>query len=177
MRPCRRALLAGPLLAAVGCGYSSRLALPTRSETVGIEIFGNDTPRPELERDLHLELVRSGRNLIGVPIVAPATADLVVRGTITTYERRMGVRTGDNVLLETGLTVAVEAELWDRARGEAVAGPIPVAIHVGYTLDALGNERDARERALRNVADRVVLDLFGLAAAQERATQEASEGL
>ena len=165
------------VLDSAGCGYSSRLALPTERRTVGIEVFDNDTPRPELERDLHLELVRSGRKLIGTPIVTPSTADLVVRGTIREYHRRMGVRTGDNLLLETGLTIVVEAELWDRARGALVAGPIPVGIQVGYTLDARGNESDARQRALRNVADRVLLDLFALAGTGERAAPEAPAGL
>jgi hypothetical protein len=39
-------------------------------------------------------------------------------------------------------------------------GPIPQSAWIGYTLDAPGTEIEARERALRNLAQEIVLDLF-----------------
>ena len=167
------ALGAPPSLA--GCGYSTDFALPENTQSVGIEVFKNESRWVELERPMHLELTRSTRNLVDASIVDPRHADLVVRGTIDTYSRRMGVRSSENVLLESGLTLGATVELWDRARGELLAGPLPVSVQIGYTLDELGNEAGARERAIRNLADRIVIDLFGRAAVAVRAEKEAQE--
>jgi hypothetical protein len=157
---------AGRLLACVAallastCGWSTGVTVPREYKSVGVEIFRNESYLYDLERDLHREMTRSVANLVDAPLEDPKRADLVVRGEIESYSRRGGVRSLDNRLLETGLTLRVHAELWDRGRNEILVGPIPASVSVGYTLDAPNTESEARSRALANIAQEIVLNLF-----------------
>ncbi|MCP3916372.1 MAG: hypothetical protein GY711_12515 [bacterium] len=161
--PPGRALLGLAMLAMAGCGYSTGISLAPEHTSIGVEIFGRDgrkAPERGLERELHVELLRATRDLVDADVRRPSEADLVMRGTVTGYRRRAGVRSSGNVQLETGLIVSVEAELWDRAAKKQVAGPLSFTTRVGYTLDALDAEVRARERLLANLADRIVLQLM-----------------
>lgn len=159
------ALLAGTLAGA--CGYDAGLTLAPEYRTVGIEVFGNDTYERDLEREMHAAVTRAARDLVDASVVPPGRAGLVVRGKLLEYHRRGGIRSSDNVQLETGLTVRVEALLWDPLVGEIVAGPVRLTTQVGYTLDQeQPNEARARSRAVENLAERVVLELFTRALAR-----------
>ena len=159
-------MTAGRLLACVAallsstCGWSTGVTIPGEYKSVGVEIFRNESYLYDLERDLHREMTRSVANLVDAPLEDPKRADLVVRGEIESYSRRGGVRSLDNRLLETGLTLRVHAELWDRRGNQILVGPIPASVSVGYTLDAPNTEGEARSRALANIAQELVLNLF-----------------
>jgi hypothetical protein len=84
----------------------------------------------------------------------------VIRGKILTYHRRSGIRNTDNEQLETGIYISAEAQLHDRATGRVVSGPVGADAAVGYILGPVENEREARERALRRIAEELVLDLL-----------------
>jgi hypothetical protein len=165
----RVAALAATLvsLLAAACGYSTGFTLEG-SPTVGVEIFGNESQQRDIEAELHGYLTEAVERLVAARVVAPERADLVVRGHVYDYSRRTGIRSQDNVLLETGVHVGVQARLVRRRTAGAADGEREVVLrHItvgddrGYlTSDARG-ELDARARALRNIADRIVLDLFG----------------
>ena len=161
-RPSRArfvALHAGLLLLA-GCGYSTRFALGPRYTSLGIELFGNSSLERDVERELHEALVRSAANLVDARLVPVPRAGLILRGEVLDYHRRSGIRSRENVQLETALTVRVRAELFDPAAGVVVAGPLTEATQVGFTLDRRSaNESEARARVLANLAERLVLDL------------------
>ena len=156
-----RSLACMILACLASCGWNTRLALGETYASVGIEVFRNDSYLFDLERDLHRELSRSVSNLVQAPQLAPARADLVLRGTVLDYHRRGGLRSRDNRLLESAVMIRVEAALWDRITEEIVAGPVPESAMIGYTLDAPGTELEARQRALQLLARQIVLDLFG----------------
>jgi hypothetical protein len=180
------ALLAG------ACGYSAGFRVPDDVETVGVEIFGNDSKLRDLELELHETLVRSVSRLVHAPLVDPGEADLVVRGRVVEYRRRGGIRSPDNELLETGVRIVVDAQLVRRypesavapgpeparsdeprrpaddrismpstAPNERVLRPMRAVQEFGYRLSEPQGEARARERTLVNLADRIVLDLFG----------------
>ena len=142
------------------CGYSSRLAFEQGIETVGVELFGNDTLEIDLERELHKEMSDAVRNLIDARLVEPGEADVVLQGKLTRYTRVGGIRSPDNELLQSGITVASEAVLVERVTGTTLAGPFDVSIDVGFSLTGAGMESMARQRALRNLSERIALDLF-----------------
>jgi hypothetical protein len=192
---------------AAGCGYSSGLRIPEEEgDRVGIEFFENRTPEPDLEREFHGALSRAVIDLIDADVAAPDRSNLVVRGEILRFQRRSGIRSTDNELLESGIQIQVRCGLWRRRRpGEAVPAPPPerrqrtresigydhrrgityerdfskqpalgttydpdwiqigsavADMAVGYIIGESGNEAEARARALRNVAEGLVLDLF-----------------
>ena len=145
-------------LALGSCGYTTGIRASGR--TVGVEYFGNASLERDLERPLADEISRVLRDVTDAPLVDPRQADLVVRGTILEFRRRSGVRSTENELLETGIRVYVEAELHDARAGRSISGPIREEVWVGFTLDQQDNEREALDRALRNLAEELVLDLF-----------------
>lgn len=153
------ALLA--LLLAAGCGYSTSLQAPDRKGSVGIEIFGNDSYERDLERPFDDQLTTAFRELVDAPLVDVSRADVLVRGTIRSYYRRPGIRSPDNQLLETGVTIEVTAALFDRASGKRMTEDYKATSSVGYLVGGVTeNELDARDRALRHIAQELVLDLF-----------------
>jgi hypothetical protein len=145
------------------CGWRAGLSLPAGVQHVGVEVFEAD--RDVLERGLEplftQEISRALIDRVGAPIEAPSRADVILRGRILEYRRRPGIRNSDNQLLETGIYVRASAELVDRRTGRIVVPVKETHVWSGYSTDlSLENEQIARERALRHVADSLVLDLF-----------------
>lgn len=155
-----RGALALLLVLAPGCGYSTGLALRERYPNVGVEIFGNESFERDLERAVHDELTRSMRDLTDVELRVPSRADFVVRGVVKTYHRRGGIRSTDNKLLETGVTIGLEASLFQRGLERPLGPPAKAEGQIGFTLDEPEAERIARDRLLRHLADELVLELF-----------------
>lgn len=159
--------LFGALLTALalvpGCGYRAGLAPdlePGRpTTTIGIEIFGNESPVPNLERQLHAALTDAARRHSSLVIVSPERADLVIGGAIEGFWRNAGARTGNNRLVEAREVVTVSARLVDRSRGRTV-GSTRTEVGFGEALDVPGREFSPRDNALRNAADRVLLTLL-----------------
>lgn len=146
-------------LVLTGCGYTAGLRMPEGTTTIGLEVFDNDGPLPNVERRLHEEMTRSARNLVTGRILDPADADLVVRGEISRYQRRGGLRTGGNLLRETGLVLRVRA--WLERDGRPTGRSAVAGVNVGYLTGFLGAEEEAEARALKNLADGLLLQLFG----------------
>lgn len=157
------AVVLGLALGFAACGFQAGLA-PRGSdgrqvETVGFEVFENDSRRPNLERDLHVALSAAARRWADARLVTPGGAELVVRGRILEVERTGGIRSPDNQLLETGEVVRVEGELFD-ARSRRVVRRATVGVRVGTTLNVPDAEVDAEARAVSVAAERLILLLF-----------------
>ncbi len=71
-----------------GCGYTTGLSLPLERRTIGIELFANDSPERDLERELHTRLLRKTRELVDARVVAPERAEVVMR--LGEWESRRG---------------------------------------------------------------------------------------
>ena len=161
------AALALSVAALAGCGYRTGLVPPELGQTVAVEFFENDSKVRDLEVELQSSLTDALNRMVDAPLVAPDQADYVVRGRITNYSRRRGIRNPDNVVLETGLRIGVQARLIRRrwlAEGELAEELVDEGQfggESGYRLEQFQGEAVARERVLRNIADRIVMDLFG----------------
>jgi hypothetical protein len=163
----RRAFVAGlaALTALGGCGYRTGFTLPEH-QTVGVEVFGNVSKERDIEIEVHDNLTDSLERMVHATLVSPERADLVVRGTVLEYVRRGGIRDKNNVRLENGVRISVQARLVrPRASGpephEQVLRQVTVADDRGFLMEDTSGEIDARASALRNITDRLVLDLFG----------------
>jgi hypothetical protein len=157
-------LWSAPALALVlftaGCGYSTGLSVGDRHQSIGIEFFGNDSLERDIERPLYDEISRAVRDWVASPLVPPDRADMILRGKITSYHRRSGIRNPDNQLLETAVFIDVEASLYRAGSETPTRGPVHESSGVGYIVGPAQNEQEARDRALRNIADKLVLDLL-----------------
>jgi len=169
LRPLRAALRAVGavlLLALAGCGYSSGVRLPEGYESIAVEYFGNDGPRPDLERRLHSRLTGQVARMVEAPLVTTAEADLLVRGRIVDYRRLFGIVGSGNELLDSGVAVTVEAWLFDPRLGLRLGLPVELEQDVRYMVRVRGEEAEALEIALETLSQELVLDLL---------TQEAYE--
>jgi hypothetical protein len=157
-----------------GCGYRTGLVLPQgQGSSVAVSLFDNDSKLRDLEAPLNAAIGLSVERLLDARLTAPERADWILRGRILSYEKRGGIRSQDNELLETGVIISVEAELVrglapvpDAEPSASAEPPSPVVARTrasaaaGFRLDEPDGERLARERCLRNLSDRIVLDLF-----------------
>lgn len=144
-----------------GCGYSSGLRLPEHYRSVGIQIFANDSFEPDLERTLHAQLSTQVNELVHAPLESPAVADVVMEGRIVDYSRRGGIRGQEtNELLEAAIVIRAEGWLTDRLTGDRIGELSRAGVRIGYVVGEELGEFQARERALRDIAQRLVLDLF-----------------
>ncbi len=129
------------------------------SRSLGIQIFGNESLLPNLERDLHGAFTSAARRHVAMRLVNPSRADLFIRGRIANFQRGIGARTTNNRAVETIEILTIEAELIDGATGR-VLGRAQAQPAVGTAIDVPGREVAVRERALSNAADRLLLLLL-----------------
>jgi len=159
-----RGLLVAALALGAGmiasCGYSTGIRVADRMSSVGVPFFGNSTLERDIERPMQDALTSAIRSLTDVPIGEPATSAVVLRGVILEYHRRGGIRSTDNELLETGLYIQAEAGLYDNATDRPLGPQRRAQVWVGYVLDDPTASSDAQDRAIRYVAEELVLDLF-----------------
>lgn len=149
------------LLTATGCaGWRAGLPVAESYASIGVEIFDNDSYEPDIESAVHAELTRAVRDMCDVPLEPPSEAQVIVRGKVVDYRFRGGVRSGENQLLETGLSIVVEATLIDQRTRRPIGPPESAMGSIGYPVDEVDGERVARDRALRHLCDELVLKLF-----------------
>ncbi len=144
----------------VSCGYSSSLRLPEDFESVGVEVFANDSPLPVLERALYSSLDANLARMVSAPLVAPSGADLVVRGRIVDYFRMAAVLGSQGELQGSGITLDVQAWLVDRRTGERVGTEQVARRRVVYAIGVGTAESGALELALETLSQGLILDLF-----------------
>ena len=159
------------------CAYRAGFELPERYSSYGVEIFANSSREPDLERPLHTALTRTLADHAGARIRRPSLADAVIRGRILTSERRSGIRSPQNEWLESGKRILVQAELVESSTGEIIA-QTRTFVQVGFVFDEHGGEAGARDYALDNAAQRLVIELLQKLNAKEMertAQQESGE--
>src|SRR5262245_38204744 len=75
------------LLSTAGCMYSfAGGGLPSHIRTMAIGTFDNQTPSPDLPKELYDEMHKELQRRLGVRDAPRERADALVRGTIQSYE-------------------------------------------------------------------------------------------
>lgn len=160
-RPWLAAAASGVLFGAAACaGWRAGLPVAESYASIGVEFFDNESYEPDIESAVHAELTRAVRDMCDVPLEPPSQAQVVVRGRVVDYRFRGGVRSRENQLLETGLTIVVEATLIDQRTRRPIGPPETASGSIGYPVQETDGERTARDRALRHLCDELVLRLF-----------------
>ncbi len=149
---------------AVSCGYRSGFTL-AEGQTIGVKVFDNQCKLRDVEMRLHPYVTDAVQRFVAADLVGAGRADVWIEGVVLEYSRRGGIRSTLNVQLETGVYIAVQARLVERVAEPADGAPtrvlreLTVADERGYLLsDPLG-ESNAVAAVMRNIADRLVLDL------------------
>lgn len=119
---------ANRLLAAVallgGCHYGfAGGGLPPNVKTMAVVPFDNDTPSPDLQRELNELLSTQMLSRLGLRPAAEARADAVVHGRITRYDSGIPVAYSSqpNATSATReLRITVDVEILDQTSGRVI---------------------------------------------------------
>lgn len=148
------------LLCMTGCGYTSGVRLPADAKTLGVVVFDNTSPFPEVEREVFACISTQASRMIDGRMVAPGRADVVIRGSLDDYQRLHGVQSAEGSLQESGVYIMMHAWLEDRESGEMIGEVLYFNQAVRYILGVREEEAGARREALANLCQEIVLDLF-----------------
>jgi hypothetical protein len=90
VRRCAGALVVAAAVSVGGCRFSPYKfqggGLPPNIRTMAVLPFENDTPVPELQRELFEAMRRELQNRLNLRDASEAKADAIVRGTIVRYD-------------------------------------------------------------------------------------------
>ncbi len=143
-----------------GCFYGfAGGGLPAGVRTIAIIPFQNETPSPDLTRELVDALRREMRNRLGVRDAAEARADAIVRGTIVRYDVDVPIAyTADRSANGTTsarrkLQIVVDVEIVEQASGKTLLQ------RKGLTGEAEYAER-AEVSGRRQAIDKIVSDVI-----------------
>jgi hypothetical protein len=129
------------LCLATGCLYGfSGGGLPPRIRTMAMSTFDNQTPSPDLPKELYDQLHNGMRRRLGLRDAPSDRADAIVRGVIQSYDADVPVGFSadqrQSVTARRRLQITIEIEIVDQSNG-----------HVLYQNKGLRQEADYDERA------------------------------
>jgi Lipopolysaccharide-assembly len=129
------------LLSLTGCFYSfAGGGLPPHIHTMAIVTFDNQTPSPDLPKELYDKMRTELQKRLGVRDAPQDRADALVHGTIASFDVDVPVGFSANpqqaVSARRRLQITIEVEILDQSNGKVL-----------YTNKALRAEADYAERA------------------------------
>ena len=153
------------LLITFGCNYTAGLQLPDDARTIGVDVYGNNSNLRNLGAELTGEITRAISDLVHLPLVPPEKADYVIQGTVLGYTRSNGARDNKNRQLQTSIQISIRSSLVNRRTKKVLRSTVTalgtgLVIERGIIADDTPQEIAGRDRAIENLATRIVLDLF-----------------
>jgi hypothetical protein len=129
------------LLLSTGCLYGfAGGGLPPHIHTLALTTFENQTPTPEIPKELYDVLHRELQKKLGVRDAPADRADAVVKGVIASYDSDVPIGFSANpqqaVSARRRLQLTVEIEIVDQSTGKVL-----------FSNKALRQEADYNERA------------------------------
>lgn len=153
------AVVAGGAAALVsGCFYGfAGGGLPRHVRTVAVIPFENQTPLPELQRELNDALRLGLEQRLGLRDAAEDRADAIVRGTLVRFEPDVPVAFSADATRSTSvrrrLQVVVDVEIYDQVAGKVIWEK------KGLTAEGEYGERQETQ-GRRQAIDRIVADVI-----------------
>lgn len=138
-------------------GFSGGGGLPRNLKTVAIQPFDNQTPSPELQRELFDELRKTLRERLNLREAPEARADLVVRGAITKYEVDIiaGASADPNQTANNRrrLQIVIDIEIVDQTTGRSLMKRDNLSREGQYVE---GGEVSGRRKAIESIMADIV---------------------
>jgi len=134
-------IVSAAMLPLTGCFYSfAGGGLPQHIHTMSIATFDNQTPSPDIPKEMFDQMHKDLERRLGVRDAPRERADSYVHGVIQSYDADVPVSFSANpqqaVTARRRLQITVEVEIIDQSNG-----------HVLYENKALREEADYAERA------------------------------
>jgi len=150
-------------LFAFGCaGYHIGPVTKRNFNSIAVPMFRNETLRPQIEAQISNATIQRLQQDGSLRIESEPRADVVLKGTITKYERQAlrSLRTDTGVPREYEITITVRVEATDRRTGETVLKSTEVE---GRSDVFIGeDQQSAEEQVLPLIADDIGKRVAGL---------------
>lgn len=149
------------LLASAGCipkyGFSGG-GLPSHIRTMAIQPFDNETPAPELQRELLDVMHRELQKRLGVRDASEARSDAVVRGVIRTYDTDVPVAYSANpaqaVTARRRLRITMDVQIVDQTNNKTIWEKKGLSAEGDYAeRDEAGGRRDALKQIVNDIVE------------------------
>ncbi|MDB4884369.1 MAG: Rare lipoprotein [Gemmatimonadetes bacterium] len=132
--------------------------LPSHIRTMAIQPFDNETPTPELQRELLDAMHRELQSRLGVRDAPEARSDAVVRGVIRTYDADVPVAYSSNpaqaVTARRRLRISLDVQIVDLTNNRTIWEKKSLSAEGDYAeRDEVGGRRDALKRIVNDIVE------------------------
>ena len=140
-----------------GYGFAGG-GLPSNIRTMAIQPFDNETPTPELQRELFDAMRKELQSRLGVRDAPQERADAVVRGVVRMYDVDIPVGfnstlTQQAVASRRKLQITIDVQIVDQTNGKTLWEKKALRAEGEY---AEGNETGGRREAIKRVVNDIV---------------------
>ncbi|MEO8563372.1 MAG: LptE family protein [bacterium] len=149
------------LLVLGGCvpryGFSGG-GLPSHVRTMAIQPFDNETPTPELQRELLDVMRRDLQSRLGVRDAPEARSDAVVKGVIRSYDADVPVAYSANpaqaVTARRRLRISLDIQIVDQTTNRTIWEKKDLSAEGEYAeRDEVGGRREALKRIVNDIVE------------------------
>ena len=132
--------------------------LPPHIRTMAIQPFDNETPTPELQREIFEAMRRELQGRLGVRDAPQDRADAVVRGVVRAYDLDVPVGFSANPAQATTsrrkLQITVDVQIVDQTNGKTLWEKKGLRAEGEYAeRDEAGGRRDAIKRVVNDIVE------------------------
>jgi hypothetical protein len=146
------------LLSLGACLYSfAGGGLPPNVRTMAISTFDNQTPSPDIPKELYDQMNRELRRRLGVRDAPADRADAVVRGAIVSYDADVPVSFSSNpnqaISAHRRLQMTIDVEIVDQSNGRTLFSNKALREEAEYQERA---EAEGRKAAIQKLVEKIV---------------------
>jgi hypothetical protein len=146
------------LLSLGGCLYSfAGGGLPPNVRTMAISTFDNQTPSPDIPKEMYDQMNRELRRRLGVRDAPADRADAVVRGAIVSYDADVPVSFSSNpnqaISAHRRLQMTIDVEIVDQSNGRTLFSNKALREEAEYQERA---EAEGRKAAIQKLVEKIV---------------------
>ncbi len=146
------------VLALTGCMYGfAGGGLPPHIHTMALSTFENQTPAPEIPKELYDEMHKELQKRLGVRDAPADKADAVIRGAIVSYDADVPIAfssiPNQAVTARRRLQLTISIEIVDAATGKALFSSRSLRQEADYSERA---EPDGRRQAIEKIVNEIV---------------------
>jgi hypothetical protein len=146
------------LLTLTGCFYHfAGGGLPPHIRTMAIVTFDNQTPSPDLPKELYDQMRTELQKRLGVRDAPQDRADALIHGTISSFDADVPVGFSANpqqaVSARRRLQITIDVEILDQSNGKALFTNKSLREEADYAERA---EADGRKQAIEKIVQKIV---------------------
>jgi hypothetical protein len=149
------------LLVLTGCithyGFAGG-GLPSHVRTMAILPFDNETPSPDVQRELLEAMHRELQTRLGVRDAPEARADAIVKGVIRSYDADVPIAYSSDptqaVTARRRLRITLDVQIVDQTNGKTIWEKSALAAEGEYAeRDEAGGRREALRRIVNDIVE------------------------